>query len=329
MTVNLPQLRWILLLLGVAFLAGLAWWERRRPRQAQGGEPGMPGGGESALGTRVQREPTITFPEIRARDPLADLPAFEMVDESLILRASEDTPADGQARPPAIGAAPGTLAPLDDEPPLDYQASAYDHEPLLQSEPAPAPDHEPLLDREPLLKSEPLPDHEPVREVLLGPRGRPLAVPSGLREPIVDWPDPDSRRILALRLIAIEGRFAGHAVRQALAAEGFVLGKLDIFHRAGADGRAIVSAANLSKPGTFDRDCLDTQRFGGLSLFAVLPGPLPPVPAFDELLASARNLCDRLEGQLQDERGAALSAQRAAELRELAGGAVGHEGESG
>ena len=60
----------------------------------------------------------------------------------------------------------------------------------------------------------------------------------------------------------------------------------------------------------------------GLNLFAVLPGPLPPAEAFEELLASARNLNDRLRGTVQDERGEVLSAARIAAIREeLAPGA--------
>jgi cell division protein ZipA len=109
-------------------------------------------------------------------------------------------------------------------------------------------------------------------------------------------------------------------VRQALCAEGFVLGKLSIFHRAGPDGRAIVSAASLTKPGTFDKDCIDMQRYGGLNLFAVLPGPLAPAQAFEELLSSARNLSERLQGALQDERGEPLTPMRAAMIREALAG---------
>jgi FtsZ-interacting cell division protein ZipA len=136
------------------------------------------------------------------------------------------------------------------------------------------------------------------------------------REPIVEWPEESARRIVSLRLVAAADRFAGRAVRQALVAEGFVLGRFSIFHRAGPDGRAVLSAASLTKPGTFDRDAIDMQRFGGLNLFAVLPGPLPPARAFDELVNAARGLNVRLEGALQDERGQPLTPTRAAAIRE-------------
>jgi FtsZ-interacting cell division protein ZipA len=139
-------------------------------------------------------------------------------------------------------------------------------------------------------------------------------------EPIVEWPSDDQRRVVALRLVAPPpDRLAGRALRLALASEGFVLGKFQIFHKPDDQGRAVLSAANLSKPGTFDIATMDVQRFGGLSLFVVLPGPKPPLKAFEELLATARILNERLQGALQDERGGPLTPTRIATLRESLG----------
>lgn len=138
-----------------------------------------------------------------------------------------------------------------------------------------------------------------------------------IKEPIVDWPPDDRRKVVALRLVAPPPeRLAGRALRLALASEGFVLGKFQIFHKPDGSGRAVLSAANLSKPGTFDVGTMDSQRFGGLSLFAVLPGPKPPLKAFEDLLTTARNLNERLQGALQDERGGPLTPTRIAALRE-------------
>ena len=135
--------------------------------------------------------------------------------------------------------------------------------------------------------------------------------------PVVEWPREETRKIVALRLVsAPAARFPGRAVRQALAAEGFVLGKFDIFHKAGPDERAVLSAASLTKPGTFTLTTIDAQRYGGISLFAVLPGPLPAQETFDELAPTARNLNDRLQGALQDERGEPLTPMRSATIRQ-------------
>jgi cell division protein ZipA len=136
-------------------------------------------------------------------------------------------------------------------------------------------------------------------------------------EPIVDWPPEESRRILALRLVAPPPeRFPGRTLRLALAAEGFLLGKFSIFHKPDEKNRAVLSAASLTRPGAFDLESMDSQRYGGLSLFAVLPGPKTPQQAFEELLATARNLNERLQGALQDERGGPLTPLRVASIRE-------------
>ena len=125
---------------------------------------------------------------------------------------------------------------------------------------------------------------------------------------------------MAVRLIApLPERFAGRSLRQALAAEGFVLGRFAIFHKPDESHRAVLSAASLTRPGTFDADTMDSQHYGGLSLFAVLPGPKAPPQAFDELVFTARSLNERLHGVLQDEQGSPLTPSRIALLRERLG----------
>jgi len=110
-------------------------------------------------------------------------------------------------------------------------------------------------------------------------------------------------------------RLSGRVVRLALGACGFEHGRFGIFHQPGADGRALLSAANLSKPGIFDLPNMDFQRFSGLSLFAVLPGPLPPAAALDHLLDTAQDLAERLRARLQDEQGLTLGATQLESLR--------------
>ena len=145
------------------------------------------------------------------------------------------------------------------------------------------------------------------------------AVPAeaaGTSEPFVDWPPDAQRRVVALRLVAPQAeRFPGRSLRQALAAEGFVLGRFDIFHKGDEERRAILSAASLTQPGTFDAATMDSQHFPGLSLFAVLPGPKSPPEAFEELVSTARSLNDRLCGVLQDEGGTPLTPARIASLK--------------
>lgn len=146
--------------------------------------------------------------------------------------------------------------------------------------------------------------------------------PSSSSAPIVDWPPEEDRRIIALRLVSVSPeRFSGRAIRTALVAEGFVFGKFSIFHKPDAQHRAVLSAASLSKPGMFDLETIDSQRFAGLNLFAVLSSSQPAREPFEMLLACARNLNERLEGGLQDDRGGPLTPSRIAALRESLGAA--------
>lgn len=264
----MPELRWTLLILGVLFIAALAWWEFRRPRHSSHAAdrlaPTLDPPGEPPA-AQAHREPTLTLPEIRAREQPQEIPVVEVPDDSLIgLRIDGERPENAPA-------------------PADPAAAA------ILPEPADEPTAQLTVEREPV--SQP-------------------------PTPIVDWPSEDVRRILALRLVSAGERFQGRALRQALAAEGFLFGRFSIFHKPGADARALVSAASLSKPGTFTPDSMDSQRFAGLNLFAILPGPLNPTEAFEELLSSARSLNDRLQGGLQDEHGRPLTPSQIAIIRD-------------
>jgi FtsZ-interacting cell division protein ZipA len=325
----MPELRWTLLILGALFIGGLALWELRRQRHARGeqisqrdGErvqptfddsdpvreqSSQPGRGD----LKTFREPTLTFPEVTDRAPIANPRVMEADDPSLTgLRVDAETAVDefSSAMPEmSARAAPMVpeLSPADDPP----------SRPATEGSPS-------VADADDVHDSA-APSSRPAIE---GFRSAPEAADVGDRdaaedlanvEPIVDWPDEAVRKIIAVRLVSSPGeRFQGRTVRLALTAEGFRLGKFEIFHKPGPDSRAVLSAASLTKPGTFALATMDAQRFGGLSLFAVLPGPLSPVATFDELLLTARSLNNRLRGALQDERGEPLTPVRSAALRE-------------
>ncbi len=145
------------------------------------------------------------------------------------------------------------------------------------------------------------------------------AAESGAPEPTVmrlDWPAPEQQRIIGIRVIARSGeRFTGVSLRQALLGEGFQHGELDIFHRPMSDGRVLLSAASLTKPGNFDLATMDSGLFLGLNLFAVLPGPLAGRDTVDKLLMAGHTLAQRLRGELRDARGEALTEARLTEMR--------------
>ena len=289
----MSELRWALLILGVIFVGVLAWWERRRPRQASGAfERPLSREGSADAPPRLVREPPLTLPEVRVREPVPaqELPVVAAMQEA----AEEPEETELPEAPQWPEAAEQRPAPA-----LEPAMQLRTAEEAMSRATEDDQDSEPVADPDAPMSREPLPG---------------LAEASALK---VDWPEEHERRILALRLVAPQReRFAGRSLRQALAAEGFLLGQFAIFHKPDDEQRAVLSAASLTRPGTFDMETMDSQHYGGLSLFAVLPGPKSPPQAFDELVFTARNLNERLHGVLQDEQGTPLTPARVAQLRE-------------
>jgi FtsZ-interacting cell division protein ZipA len=159
----------------------------------------------------------------------------------------------------------------------------------------------------------------------------PARVPTGEAElPLrVEWPDEGERRIVTLRILpSRHDRLAGRALRQGLTASGFRHGAFGIFHMPEPDGRVLISAASLVRPGMLDPATMDFQRFAGINLFVVLPGPLSDEQALQRLGQVAVELAARVEGQVQEESGApfdtaAVSAWRGRCLAAIYGGGAG------
>ena len=316
----MPELRWMLLVLGVLFLAGLALWESRRGRQVRQADLDRLAGGvaveprERDLRERDLDESELPLPSFSARDPEREpaarpLPVYE-------LPAAEPA-APGRRLDPILDFAGDPLVAAASEPVISDFESDQVEAPMDAGQTTFVDDFEigPVRVIDP-------PTLAPQAQAVASPAAAavvtsPVAlVPPG--EPIVDWPDPAQSRIVSVRILAPHEKFQGRAVRLALTAQGFVPGKFSIYHKPAHDGRALLSVASLTKPGTFDGVRVDLQRFSGLNLFTVLPGPLPAADAVDELLHCAGILAARLSGVLQDEQGQPLSAPRVEQLRAAA-----------
>jgi cell division protein ZipA len=295
----MPELRWTLLIIGVLFVVILAWWERRRPHQASRqaphiGEEPRPVATEDWGNATAGREPSLTLPEIRteARTSASVPPP------PIHIERERTSPKEL----PIVEIPDDSLIALRVEAEPDFEDDEIDE--VVEDE-----ELESVAEgvgEVHVVESKPAPEVPPP--------------PTGFSKPIVEWPPEDQRRIVSLRLVARPPeRFRGNLLRQALAAEGFVLGDFDIFHKPDANNRAVLSASNLSKPGTFEIETMDTQRFVGLSLLAVLPGPKSPQKAFEDLLVAARMLNERLEGALQDDKGGPLTPMRIQALRDSLG----------
>jgi hypothetical protein len=339
----MPELRLTLMVVGGLFLVGLAWWELRRPHQARGSDlprPAPEPPERSADRSPDWDLPPLDLPRMSARDPEAHLPVVEVEPAEFAalesraqgaaarIDALEDFSQDvdapvapaGTAVVPQLGGMDGLLDELGanqiPDPPISditesFRSGSVGDEPFAVESVTVRTIEAPWA--APVAPVAPAPVREAPAAIAL-PDLTPLSV-------VVDWPAADASKVIAVRLISSGEKFSGRAVRMALAAEGFVLGKFSIFHKPGPDGRALLSIASLTKPGTFDSGSIDLQRYSGLNLFTVLPGPLPGPEAVDEMLVCAQVLSQRLRGTLQDDHGQALSPARTAFMRSTAAAA--------
>jgi len=276
----MSELRLILLIAGVLFIAGIAgfeWWRGRRGR---------------ALSATAREDMSAEMPS-STKAPLPDInvvrDARVTVSDNLPVIEIDSSSASGTRR--ALGIA------ISDEVAVDVatgttESSASRNEPYIGHG---------NQDQHDEISQVRVFDEQPVH----GP------------QLVLAWPKEEERRIVALRLVPhAEPRFAGRALRQAFASAGFWHGPLDIYHLPDAGGNVIVSAAALAQPGTFDPSIMDSQRFSGLNLFSVLPGVRAEREIFDELVGAARMLAERLDGSITDQHGEELTSQRIARLRQ-------------
>jgi cell division protein ZipA len=127
----------------------------------------------------------------------------------------------------------------------------------------------------------------------------------------------EQQKIVTVRVCAPgEVRWSGATLLSAFELHGLAYGRYQVFHRRHVDGRSLFCVASLIEPGTFDVARMSSEEFRGVTLFAVLPGPVEPLLTVDELLGAARGLAQELSGMVQDNKGMPLSPQRAAALRD-------------
>ncbi len=299
----MSELRWALLVLGAVFLAGLAAWELRRARHAN----------RSAAGFEP-KEPQAQ-PESRANDYAEDRLEPALGDESELADAAADHTG---RRLPVLNVMESDWQPESNAELASDVAPAYEKDPVghavplsatvLQDEKV-APRLETTAQRVDIhIASETAVDVPGATTV--------IAHEAVTTDVSIRWPPAElPERVLGLRVVSAAGPLPGKAVRQALLAAGLRPGPQQIFHRVDELGNVLASVANLVRPGKLEPDRMDTQSLRGLSLFAVLPGPVPAEQILDDLIDLARMLAGRLNAHVQDEHGQTLDATRIAELR--------------
>lgn len=287
----MPELRIILLVLGAVFVAAIAgyeWWRGRGNRPAAAQVPESP----------PEREPVRPAPTMLPEIHVVREPRISVDDDLPVIELQRSTPTMAPTSAPAPSVSTGIA--VSKEVAVDAAAesptSATSTQAILRAHDAPYRGQDDEIS-EVRVYEEPPPSRGP--------------------QLVLAWPKEEERRIVTLRVLPqVEPRFLGRALRQTFAAAGFWHGPLDIYHLPDESGRVIISAAALAHPGTFDPSIMDSQRFSGVNLFAVLPGPLPERETFDELVHAARQLAERLQGRITDQHGEELTAQRVARLRQ-------------
>ena len=274
----MPELRIILLVVGVLFVAGIAgyeWWRSR---------------GTRPLAATPVRDDSADPPA-----PQKPLPDINVVRDSRVA-VSDSLPVIELASTSESGTRRALGISISDDVAVDVA-----HDTGISRDADKRARAEPYIGQDDEVSEVRVFDEQPVR----GP------------QLVLAWPNESERRIVTLRVIPkSEPRFQGRAVRQAFSGAGFWHGPLDIYHLPDHEGRVVLSAAALAQPGTFDPSIMDSQRFSGLNLFAVLPGPKPERETFDELVRAARQLAERLDGKMADQHGEELTSQRIARLRQ-------------
>jgi cell division protein ZipA len=272
----MSELRWILLGAGLALIAGIYLWGLRARRRSAAAEP--------ARAVIFEQPPASERLEPARIEPLVefegDAPSVYEQEPGQEFERDFDREAD---LPPARSQ-PGSRR----EPTLGQRLVAPD--PGIQPQSMFADEH----------------DHGPGRD-------EPESREDDSETAVV----ARAQRIVAIRVTAPSpSRFEGSLLQEALAAEGFEFGRYQVFHRLDKAGRPVISLASLREPGTFDPATMAGAAYAGVALFSVLPGPVPAQQAFEELFAVGRSFAGRLGGNLQDERGAPLTVQRVAQLRD-------------
>lgn len=306
----MPELRIILLVLGALFVAGIAgfeWWRSRGQKPAgtvtsRGQGHDEPRDEAAHEATRAERVDCAERADRGDRADIKPLPEIHVVREPRIA-VSEALPVIELASTSESGTRRALGISISNDVAVDVPHEAVDEPQEVPVPPAELGRAEPYIG--------PGRDVSEVRIV-------PDMVPTiGAPKLTLAWPSESERRIVTLRVVPrAEPRFAGRALRQAFGSSGFWHGPMDIFHFPDEQGRVLISAAALAQPGTFDPSIMDSQRFSGINLFAVLPGPAPEREVFEELVHAARQIAERLDGQITDQHGEELTPERIARLRQ-------------
>ena len=127
-----------------------------------------------------------------------------------------------------------------------------------------------------------------------------------------------SRPLVYLTLVAKQERVSGRMVLDALDAEGFRPGLMQLYYwRSDAEPTVMFGVANMVEPGVLDPNALPDMETPGLVTFMSVPeDSASAFKILDSMVAGSRRLARRIEATLCDETRSTLTAQSENHLRE-------------
>jgi len=338
----MDQLRLILLIIGVALIAGIFVWELYKKRVARRrreelfahlqADERRPLGGESVLGDIGQADPFDVVERIQGRrsidrepeSPAADDGRFDHDDDEEVQVPkgydidegfpAEDEEVTGTPQPTAVGAASAAAGASE----IQARATLGDDDGLDRlSGLAARRDTPEQLDLAGLDLS------APARTADQGSERRATAARNGDPERRAsDAPARSAEELhIVMTVMARRGEhFSGPALRQALEGAELFHGEMNIFHRhekpSDPATPTLFSCANVLAPGDFEPERMDSLSSPGVAMFMRLPGPDHPTDAFQQMLDAAKSVADDLDGTLCDESRSTLTPQSINHLRE-------------
>ena len=226
----------------------------------------------------------------------------EKLESAKTAKASKDKRASNTVRAPKESKAVRASAVA---PPVASRPKAQDQptqrESYTQSQVK--PQTQPPLQQKPRIVSEapvkatiaPVVAREPVKEQARKPAA----------EPAHERASTEPSEVVVINVMARPGRvIGGDDLLHELITNGMKFGDMNIFHRRlGGDnkGPVIFSIANVLNPGTFDLNRMQEFTTLGVSLFLALPTAINNLEAFEQMLSVARQLSNRLDGELRDD----------------------------
>lgn len=131
-----------------------------------------------------------------------------------------------------------------------------------------------------------------------------------------DQTQSGEEKIISVNVMAPAGTVLdGAALYQVFLQRGFEYGEMGIFHSR-YSGRTIFSIVNMVEPGSFDLDSIEDMQTPGVTLFLQLPGPIAADVLFEVLLSEASDMARAMGATVTDSHRSTLSKQTVQHLRE-------------